>query len=645
MKVPSSARLRPQPTDPAAARAHTPHDSAVLRIAMRLGRLSAWTLSVPQMRLRWSNHAHALDGRDAARHRPLTLPGLLQLLDAKYRAPVEQALQACIEQGRPFDLEVLAQVRARSIWARVIGEAEHDQQGRVVRVRGAVQDVTETKGAAQRERDTNERLIATLESVSDAFFTLDREWRFTYVNGEAERLLRRRRDELLGRVIWEEFPLALESPFHLEYERALATFQAVEFEARFSPLDLWALVKAYPSTHGLAVYFRDITRERRMHRALSDSEEHYRMLFESSIDAILRARPDGTIDHANPAACALFRMSVDELRRGGRAAITRPDDPRSTALTAQREQRGAAAGELTMVRGDGSSFEAELSTVDYRTGDGEWHTYVIVRDITERLRTRRQVEAFAAELAERVRMRTAQLESANAELKGFAHSLAHDLRSLIATVDRFGEVLARSLARGGSPSDLEYLGRIRAAAAQMDDFTQALLSLAQVSQAPLMRQPVDLGAIAHQVLTALRERDPDRRVAATVAPGLTAEGDPRLLRLALENLLANAWKFTGRRQVAQIAFGTMRAPDGERVYFVRDNGAGFDPARADRLFGTFQRLHAAAEFPGTGIGLANVQRIVGRHGGRIWAESRPDQGATFFFTLSLLDEAAERDAA
>jgi PAS domain S-box-containing protein len=606
----------------------------VLGIAMRIGRLSAWTLDVAGMVLHWSSEALAIHGFDTQPSGAGTLPQLLGAIDLRYRAHVEQAIEGCIVAGTAFDLEALVHTqRQQPIWIRLIGEAERGAGGQVVRVRGAVQDVTEPKEVTARARETSERLIATLESISDAFFTVDREWRFSYVNREAERLLRRPRDQLLGRVLWEEFPQAVESAFHREYERALATFQAVEFEAPYEPLHIWAQVKAFPSPHGLAVYFRDVTEERRVRRALTDSEERHRMLFEASIDAILRGRPDGTIDDANPAACALFGLPEDELRRRGRDGLVDPNDARLSLLSQRRTQSGAGTGELTLLRGDGSRFEAEVSTFDYHSGQGEAHTYVIVRDVTERLRSRQQVEALNAELAERVRVRTAQLESANAELKTFAHSLAHDLRSMIATVDRFAEVLERSLAQGGSERDAHYLSRIRAAAGRMDDFTQALLSLAQVSQTPLIRQRIDLGAIATQVLAELQERDRGRAVSLSVQQGLVVEGDPRLLRIALENLLGNAWKFTSRRAVAEIVFGAHGGDGGERVYFVRDNGVGFDAAYAHRLFGTFQRLHSVSEFPGTGVGLASVQRIVGRHGGRVWAESVEGEGATLSFTL------------
>lgn len=605
-----------------------------LALAMRLGRLGAWTLEATGRLVLWPLGLVPLDLPHPDRA-GVPLREFLQVLGAGSREPLEHAVDACLAHGAPFDLEVVArQGRARTVSLRLTGEAERDPAGHVLRVRGAVQDVTLPREIADRAHETAQRLIATLESISEAFFTIDREWHFTYVNREAERLLRRGRAELLGRVLWDVFPQALESPFHREYERALADFQAAEFEAPYAPLGLWVEVKAFPSLHGLAVYFRDVTEERRVRLALSEREAEHRMLFESSIDAILRGSADGGIVQANPAACALFGLSEEALRQRGAAGLVDPGDPRLAALQAQRRRNGAAKGDLTMVRGDGARFEAEISSVEYGTADGEVRTYVILRDQTERLRARQEIEALNADLAERVRRRTAQLQAANTELKDFAHSLAHDLRALIATVDRFGEVLQRSLAHGGSPADEQHVARIRGAARQMDDFTQALLSLARISQAPLAWERVDLSALAQQALAALRERDRERQVDWEVQPGLIATGDARLLRLALDNLLGNAWKFTRRRAVARIRFGAHSRRSGELAYFVQDNGAGFDPARAHRLFGTFQRLHAAAEFEGTGIGLANVQRIVQRHGGRIWAESVPDLGATFFFTLA-----------
>jgi PAS domain S-box-containing protein len=488
----------------------------------------------------------------------------------------------------------------------------------------------------ERLQELTDRLTTTLESITDAFFTLDREWRFTYVNREAERLLGRSREHLLDRVVWMEFPQEVGKAFHHHYERALAEFTTVEFEAYSSVLGLWLQVAAYPSVQGLAVYFRDVTESRRMRQALVESEERYRLVFETSLDAILQVDSAGNVERANPAACAMFRMTAEQLLKASRTQLVAPEDQRWGPLQEEKERNGKACGQLTMLRGDGTPFEAEVTSARYATSEGLVQTSVLLRDITQRLAQEQEILALNQDLSQRVQQRTAQLQAANGELKAFAHSLAHDLRAPISVIDGFSARLEEFLRAEGAEKELHYLKRIRAAGRRMDEFIDALLSLANISQARLQVADVDLSAMAAGILGELQERQPQRRVAFHVQPGLAARGDARLLRMALENLLGNAWKFTGQRAAPEILCTSLQGEDGEAVFCIRDNGAGFDMAYADKLFGTFQRLHSESEFPGTGIGLANVSRIVTRHGGRIWAEGREGSGAAFYFTLGKL---------
>jgi light-regulated signal transduction histidine kinase (bacteriophytochrome) len=224
-----------------------------------------------------------------------------------------------------------------------------------------------------------------------------------------------------------------------------------------------------------------------------------------------------------------------------------------------------------------------------------------------------------------------ELERTNRELDAFSYSVSHDLRAPLRAIDGFSSALDKEFGEGLHEHGRHYLGRIRAGVARMSDLIEDLLGLARISRAPLARQPVDLSGIARSVAAELASRPPGRVVEVRIEEGLSADADPRLATVALENLIGNAWKFTGKRDEPRIEVG--RAPAAGRAFFVRDNGAGFDMAHADRLFGPFQRLHSEAEFEGTGIGLATVQRIVRRHGGRIWAEGEPGKGATFHFTL------------
>ena len=223
------------------------------------------------------------------------------------------------------------------------------------------------------------------------------------------------------------------------------------------------------------------------------------------------------------------------------------------------------------------------------------------------------------------------LRSSNQELEAFSYSVSHDLRAPLGAIGGFARALDLKLEGQTDEKARHYLARIQAAVEKMEQLIDAMLSLAKVVRAPLHHGTVDLSATAREVIEGLRMQYPARSVEAKVQEGLVAQGDARLLRVALENLLGNAWKFTSRREDARVEVGKV---DGASVFFVRDNGVGFDMAYADKLFSAFQRLHTEAEFPGTGVGLATVRRIVARHQGRAWAESHPGEGTTFYFALS-----------
>jgi PAS domain S-box-containing protein len=392
---------------------------------------------------------------------------------------------------------------------RVIGQAQRDAQGRVHRILGACQDVSESRRAAQETRVLAEQLSTTLESLTDAFYTMDRDWRFTYVNAEAERVMGMKRSQLLGRRLLEVFPALKDTVFpHLQ--RAMNDNVTVQLDEYYSTFKVWVQVKIFPSKQGLAVD---------------------------------------------------------------------------------------------------------------------------LKDVTERVIAQREIMRLNAELEERVRRRTAQLEAANKDLEAFSYSIAHDLRAPLSSIDGFSRMLEQTAA-GELPERCQhYIGRIRAGVSQMADLTDGLLSLAHLSRASLRDEPVDLAAMARGAVASCRERAPQRSVDAQIAPALPARGDPRLLDQVMANLIGNAWKFTSHKAQARIEVGVASGPDEPPVYFVRDDGAGFDMAHASKMFEAFQRMHTFAEFEGTGIGLATVHKIVSRHGGRIWAQAAPNRGACFYFTL------------
>jgi two-component system, sensor histidine kinase and response regulator len=235
-------------------------------------------------------------------------------------------------------------------------------------------------------------------------------------------------------------------------------------------------------------------------------------------------------------------------------------------------------------------------------------------------------------LQQHLRIRTTELERANKELEAFSYSVSHDLRAPLRAIGGFTGLLDKRLTPQSSEVG-DLMARIQSSVARMNALIEDLLSLAKAARAPVHRRSVDLTAMAREIAAKLQADTPDRRIDWTILENLRASGDPGLLRVVLENLLANAWKYTGKTAHAHIEVGVETQPDHSAAFYVRDNGAGFDMKYADRLFGAFQRLHTEQEFAGTGVGLATVQRIVHKHGGRIWAEAELDRGAIFRFTL------------
>jgi signal transduction histidine kinase len=243
------------------------------------------------------------------------------------------------------------------------------------------------------------------------------------------------------------------------------------------------------------------------------------------------------------------------------------------------------------------------------------------------------LEQRVAERTRQLHHRSAELERLNHELEAFSYSVAHDLRSPLISIDGFSQLLLENVSAPFNRSRQDQLERIAGAAKRMHALIDDLLGLSRIVRAPMRRVPVDLSALSREIVAHIRDREPKRKVDVVIAEGVTAYGDAGLLRIALENLFANAWKFSANREITRIEFGTHTEADGRVVFYVKDNGTGFDPLRAKKLFTPFQRLHTQEDFKGTGIGLATVRRVMHRHGGEVWADAEVDHGATFSFFI------------
>jgi len=339
-----------------------------------------------------------------------------------------------------------------------------------------------------------------------------------------------------------------------------------------------------------------------------------------------KARMEG----AQRAVLNILEDSVAEkthLEAAQRSMLNILDD-----FSSEKQQLEAAQGAMVNILDDFSEEKGRLEETqravlnilddfELEKNKVEMVNQQLGKEIEERRRVETQVQGVNTELV-----------ASNKELEAFAYSVSHDLRAPLRSIDGFSLALLEDYADKLDSHGVDQLQRVRRAAQRMSSLIDGMLNLSRVTRSPIHREPLDLSAIARSIAEELRQAEPSRNVEFLIQGGLTATGDSPLLRAALENLLRNSWKYTSGHDSAKIEFG--RTPtNGNSPFFVRDDGAGFDPRYADRLFGAFQRLHTEAEFSGTGIGLATVQRIIHRHGGEIWAEGAVEKGATFYFTL------------
>jgi PAS domain S-box-containing protein len=414
-------------------------------------------------------------------------------------------------------------------------------------------------------------------------------------------------------------------------QRARLDQQQVEVAAKAERVTMISLGGSVVA--GLLVLGAGICALRAMH-SRAKAEKKLDGFLGSMPDALVIVNAEGKIIRTNTHTGKLFGYTERELT-GESIALLVPErlrQPQRQYYAGFFLQRAGHAPETTLelcgLRKDGQEFPIEISTRPLMAENGLLVTSAI-RDITERKQVEKQISHLNKELEERAE----ELETANKELEAFSYSVSHDLRSPLQNIDSFSQILVEEYANRLDADGRDYIQRLRGSCQHMEEIIEALLALSNMTRHELVMDHCDLSALATSVAAELKQKDPDRLVDWVIVEGLTVQADTRLLRVVFENLFGNAWKFTAKRPRARIEFGALPQSNGSRTYFVRDDGAGFDMARANQLFSPFKRLHDQSQFRGTGVGLATVQRVIQRHRGKIWGEGKVDQGATFCFTL------------
>jgi len=479
-------------------------------------------------------------------------------------------------------------------------------------------------------RASEAQFRALLEAVPDGVVISRADGEITYVNGQTERLFGYDRTELIGQPVEVLIPERLRQahPGHRRDYSAAPQVRPMggkrELYGRRRNGDEVPIEVSLSPLHGeqplVISSIRDITERKRA----EELRFHLAAIVESSGDAIIGKTLEGIITSWNDGATRIFGYTAEEIIGRSITVLIPPERQHEEPAILARLANGERIEQFDTIRlrKDGRLIDVSLTSSPVRDSHGRLiGASKIVRDITERRRGEEAL-ARAKDLA----------EAASRELEAFSYSVAHDLRAPLRGMNGFAHLLLTSFGDKLDAEGQDWLQEIVQNAKKMAELIDALLSLARVTRSELKVETVDLSAAAAEIVAQLRAADPGRNVETRLQEGLSVEGDPRLLRALLDNLLGNAWKFSGKVPVAHIEFGAV--PDAPGTFFVRDDGAGFAMTYAGMLFAPFQRLHTTAEFSGTGIGLATAQRIVRRHGGRIWAEGAVGQGATFFFTLS-----------
>jgi len=478
-------------------------------------------------------------------------------------------------------------------------------------------------------------LDSIIENVPAMIFVKDvRELRFIRFNKAGEEILGFSREEMIGKNDYDLFPKEQADLFTAKDRDLLAGNSVVDIpeepiqtkhkELRFIHTRKIALKDDQgDSTHIIGIS-EDITQHKLAEETIRESEEKFRNVFEHSPIGNSLTTCDGTV-RVNNEFCALVGYSEEELSTIDWRDITHPDDidesqrVLSTLIAGENDH---ARYQKRYIHKSGKIVWADVSAFLQKDKKGK-PLFIVTsnNDITERKRAYEALELV-----------NTQLETANKELESFSYSVSHDLRAPLRSIDGFSQALLKDYNDNLDETGKDFLRRVRAASQKMANLIDDLLKLSRIARSEMHRERVNLTMVARETAEELQKTQPARRVEFIIADGVTAYGDPHLLRVGMENLLGNSWKFTGKNPAARIEFGATHG-DGRAVYYIRDNGVGFDMAYADKLFGAFQRLHPNSEFEGTGIGLATVQRIIHRHNGRVWAEGKINEGATFYFSL------------
>lgn len=596
----------------------------------------SWVWDIASNRVQWFGDVSPLLGLP-----PRTFAGdFSQFVSLLHPEDAQRARQSFVDCLKGRRIQYRSEERVRTPegglrWIEFNCRGTYGSAGRAIRMSGVLADITYRKVQEEALAMSEEKFFKAYHATPDGIaLTREADGMIVEINAAYSRITGHSASDALGKTtvalgLW---------PSEQERNAAVRELRA-SGRTRDLVLDIVTRAGAKRTVimnaeriligevpHIMSVT-RDITEQRMAEQALAKSERLYRSLFDSALDGIVILSPQGTIVDVNAAACRASGFTREELVGNSANSFVDPDDPAGPLPVAELIERGSLLAEHRVMRKGRASLPVEAHA--WRLPDGNMQ--LIMRDLTDRKRSEAMVHDLNVSLERRVVERTAELEAANRELEAFSQMISHDLRAPVRAITGFADALRKQHSAGLDAKGERYLELVEKNATRMNTMIGELLKFAQAGRAAVDKIPVDMQSLVAGVVDELNAAvAAGAEVEIGVLPQIT--GAPSLLRQVWINLLSNAFKFSSKVARARIEIGAER---GERhvEFFVRDNGCGFDEEYADKLFGMFQRLHSEREFEGTGVGLAIVQRIIERHGGRISARSAPGEGATFRFSL------------
>jgi PAS domain S-box-containing protein len=610
--------------------------------SQRAVKIGTWDWDQYTGRLIWSDEVYRIFGVSAEEF----IPGFEEHIGfvlEEDRAEYRRTVQKMLEQGKSFEYEVRIKTpngALKTVWVR--GDAKKDRSGRTSGLWGTIQDITERKKIEEEVREKERELSSLLGSMMNAFVVFESvfdekgnfaSYRFVYINEAYERITGVLNEEVEGKTVHEVWP-ETEPEWIEKYGSVAMSGRPSNFELYHGPTKKYYRCNVYrpwDDNKRFCVVFEDITEEINTIKRLMDSE---RLLNEVGRTAKIGG---WEMDMTKGGSAVWTEAVYDIVEIGYDRPVPGYDEHLDYYLPSYREMVRQKMEKLA-AEGGKMNFEAPLRTAGGHIKWCEAYGEAVAKDgeivklrgtfqdISERKKAEDALMRSKAGLEKTVKDRTAELEA-------FNYSVSHDLRAPLRSLKGFSDALVNEYGGRFDGSALDYITRIRKNAEKMTLLIDDMLMLSRVGRHQVIKNRVDLSRLCMEIIEEFKSQGPVRKTEIVIEKGLESGGDSELLGIALRNLLGNAWKFSGKKPVTRIEFG-QKNTEREAVYFVKDEGEGFDARYAHKLFRPFQRLHPESEFPGTGIGLATVRRIIEKHGGHIWAESQPGKGAVFYFTLN-----------